>query len=68
MKLFPISAVVQGQTIQLIARAEGDGGIVGDCIVNLAPGDDVWGVTYDAAVQQIQTTGVVIIPESAPAQ
>lgn len=70
MQLFPITEVVQGQPLQLIARAEGDG-VVGHKIVDLEPGDDFWGVTYDDAVQQLTATGVVTIPDkptTAPAQ
>ena len=38
----------QGETIELRARIEGPGGLIGDAREEVGPGKDFFGLTYDA--------------------
>jgi hypothetical protein len=38
----------QGETIELRARMEGPGGLIGDAREEVGPGKDFFGLTYDA--------------------
>ena len=60
---------VPGEPLGLIARAEGEGGTLGDCWIDWPPGKTLQGVSYEEALRQAQACGCVTIPcgEDEPA-
>ncbi len=42
-----VHAVVKSSSVDVYARAEGDGGLVGDMFVEVLPGNKLLGLTYD---------------------
>jgi len=66
-RLFLGGPIVHGEPLQLMARAEGDDGILGDMRADVPPGQDAFGVPFAVLRALLQVQGWVDVPPAGDA-
>jgi hypothetical protein len=59
LTLYPQAPIVEGEPLHLIGRAEGPGGVLGDCLVTVDPSGDLFGLSYAAALAELLARGCI---------